>query len=138
MPELPAPTHRVRSKSAPRGRSPDSKVLRKAAEKEKHRKKTQNAKNAVFTTPPPKPRIESPGVSGPKALKRRISFSNKDKIHDIEAENPAPEMKQEEADKIFAAMKDHNLGIPGLGEIVNQLGFGIANEIGFEYVLWDN
>lgn len=85
------PTHRVRSKSAPRGKSPDPKALLKAA------------KSSNSGTPPPM-------VSGKKERKvrRRLSFGS-NTIHTIQAENnvkPRTTMKDREADDIIAHMKE--------------------------------
>ena len=100
-----APTHRHRSKSAPRGRSPDPKSLRKAAEKAK---KTKGKDEASFTTPPPKSRTCSPAGSSTSKqdVKRRISFGP-GSVHSIRAENQRKkDMDVNEADAILAAMQD--------------------------------
>ena len=105
MPAAP-PTHRRRSKSAPRGRSPDPKALRKAA---KHAKKDKGkTKDEAFVTPPPKGRTSSPaGSSSSKTdVKRKISFGPTS-VHKIRAENPPQkDMDVSEADAILAAMQD--------------------------------
>ena len=109
----PPPTHRVRSKSAPRGRSPDPKALKKAAAKHRSNQK-KVAPDAAFVTPPPKPRVGSPGASDSSRSKgpvpqRKISFGE-NSVHSIEAENPPPkDMAVKDADKIFEALKDSRL-----------------------------
>ena len=113
---LPAPTHRHRSKSAVRGRSPDPKALKKANEKAKKQRKQDKKMKEVadaFVTPPPKVRNQSPGAPSttPKTeVKRKISFAKENTVVPIEAENPAPskEMGSQEADKILNDMKNTN------------------------------
>ena len=107
MAKLPAPTHRHRSKSAVRGRSPDPKAIKRAA-KEAKKAAAAKAPSNPYETPPPKPRVQSPGTSGPKGVARKVSFTDKDSVHDIKAENEGPnkDMKLKDADKIFAAIKD--------------------------------
>lgn len=117
---LPQPTHRHRSKSAVRGRSPDPKSLKKAAARARKEKEA-----AAFITPPPKRKNRSPGASGSSGAKsskpdpRRISFSGKNTVHPIEAENQPPkEISPDEADEILQMLKtkdpikgNNNLGI---------------------------
>lgn len=98
------PTHRHRSKSAPRvrGKSPDAKGLKKAAA-------------AAVKTPSPKgSKDSSAGSSGVKAKgpKRKLSFGEA-VTYDILAENPAgtnkpggDDMVKEKADQVWAAMKE--------------------------------
>lgn len=89
---LAPPTHRHRGKSAPRGKSPDPKGLRKAA--------------AALETPPPKTSKGSSG-SGAKTkdpVKRRISFGEVTE-HRIKAENGAGPYKPGESGKADAIWK---------------------------------
>ena len=98
-----APTHRVRGKSAPRGRSPNPKELKKAAK--------------GLTTPPPntkKRQAESSGSS--KGVARQLSFGKSSTV-DIVAENPAgphkagdSSMNLAKADKIFDTISKEPLG----------------------------
>jgi len=101
-------THRVRSKSAPRGRSPDPRALKKAAARAKSAKSGE-ADTAAFVTPPPRrTKRESPSSSKPKEV-RRISFGNNSE-HQIKAENDPPkDMKLDEANAILKAIKDPEL-----------------------------
>ena len=105
MPDSAPPTHRHRSKSAPRGRSPDPKALRRAAEKAK---KTKGKKDEALVTPPPKTRNSSPtrSSSSSKEVRKKITFGP-NSVHEIAAENkPQKEMDVSEADAILAAMQD--------------------------------
>ena len=114
MPTPAPPTHRVRSKSAPRGRSPDPKALKKAAARAKTAKKGGAKEDPNFVTPPPKARNHSPGeASGSKAPRRRISFGE-NSVHPIAAENPPPakEMEVKEADKIIGKILAANAEDP--------------------------
>ena len=92
---------RHRSKSAPRGRSPDPKVLKKAAK----------ATKESLVTPPPRPKKEKTSSSEKvtPVTPRRISFGANTE-HQIVAENPAPtgrrEMNIERADEILKGLKD--------------------------------
>lgn len=94
------PTHRVRGKSAPRGRSPDPKALKKAA--------AAAAKQDAFVTPPPKAskRDRSSSASKTDAVPRKLTFG-KNQEFEILAENRAPteEMKAKKADKIYETLK---------------------------------
>lgn len=111
---MPAPTHRIRSKSTPRGRSPNPKMLKEAHKKQKAQSRSAGKKprkaDAAFVTPPPKVKKPSPSVSSATssaskpAAPRKISFGGV-KETEIEAENQAP-MEASEADKIFSAIKD--------------------------------
>ena len=119
----PPPTHRVRSKSAPRGRSPDPKSVKKAAAK--NRSAHKKVADAALVTPPPKPRVGSPGARSSDSSRskgpcpKRISFGA-NSVHDIDAENPPPkDMAVKEADKIFASMKDSQLWHLFLMNMVN-------------------
>lgn len=113
MPPAPVVSHRHRSKSAPRGVSPDSKALRKAAETKSNATKKVLKDVDVYKTPPPRTSKRS-GSSASKESKdstrKRISFGDV-KIQDIEAENPRPKskvkaMNAKEADEIFESLKD--------------------------------
>lgn len=103
------PNYRIRSKSAPRGRSPDPRSLKKAAARAKSAKSAGEAGTAAFVTPPPRrTKRESPSSSKPKEV-RRISFGNNSE-HQIKAENDLPkDMKLEEANAILKAIKDPEL-----------------------------
>lgn len=108
---MPAPTHRLRSKSAPRGRSPDPRSLKRAAEKSKAKSKEATGSTG-FVTPPPKVKGGSPAssstsrVSAPKQIARKISFGGNVE-YPIRAENDAPKsMEIAQADAILNAIKD--------------------------------
>ena len=96
------PKVRIRNKSAPRGRSPNPKDLKKAKE----------AVTKGLVTPPPagkKRRAESTGSGSSKEVARQLSFG-KDSVHHIEAENkagssPYGDMKKEQVDKVWAALE---------------------------------
>ena len=78
--------------------------MKKAAAKARKEKEA-----AAFITPPPKRKNRSPGASGSSACKvepRKISFSGKNSVHPIEAENKPPkEISTEEADEILQTLK---------------------------------
>lgn len=94
-----APAHRVRGKSAPRGRSPNPKDLKRAEKK---------VKGTGLITPPPKLRAPTPSSTTPTTT-RKLSFSDETKVHEIEAENSRKgkrqPMKSEHADAIFNKLK---------------------------------
>ena len=96
------PTHRHRSKSAPRarGKSPDPKALKLSAKSEAQQ---------GLVTPPPKRRSRS---SSPKevAAKRAISFGE-NKVHAIQAENKGPsDMKKAKATAIVKNLREELAG----------------------------
>ena len=97
-----APSHRARGKSAPRGKSPDPKALKKAL------KVQQKSKGGLVT--PNKPSSNSSRSSTPVTPKK-LSFAERSSIHHIQAENPPGKgfedetMKGEKADAIIAAMR---------------------------------
>ena len=96
-----APTHRHRSKSAPRGRSPDPRALRKAA-------KSIKDKSSGYVTPPPNSSKDdrSSGSKKSDPVRRKISFGE-NKVHHIEAENISPaDMSSKRAAKIISSLKD--------------------------------
>lgn len=105
-----APTHRHRSKSAPRGRSPNPKQLKKVAK--------------GLVTPPPKQSKADSSRSGsekkPKAkLNRRLSFGP-GSTTEIMAENPPGNspyggMKLSKATEILEALKKEQLGWETMG-----------------------
>ena len=96
-----APSHRVRGKSAPRGKSPDPKALKKAL------KVQQKSKSGLVT--PSKSSSHSSRSSTPVAPKK-LTFGEV-KVHQIKAENKPGKgfedetMKGEKADAIIAAMR---------------------------------
>lgn len=92
--DVPAvPQFRRRSKSAPRGRSPAPKELKKAKAKVE----------AGYVTPSPRRRDES---SGSRSSCRRISFSATDTVTPIVAENASGKnMSDEKATEILAALQ---------------------------------
>ena len=102
------PTHRVRGKSAPRGRSPDPKSLKKAAKAAKERERRSKKEHVGLVTPPPKTKTtpSSSQSSAPKeSCRKRISFGP-DTVHEIDPENKTnKDMKIEEADQILASLK---------------------------------
>ena len=108
-----AVTHRHRSKSAPRGRSPNGKALQKAAKKQT---RDGSASDPYIT--PPNRSTKRPGSSEPKVMNpRKISFG-RNTVHPIEAENPSKELGITEAEEILKTLnKDlfqfvpHNLGL---------------------------
>lgn len=92
---LEAPTRRIRSKSAPRGRSPNPKMLKQAAK--------ASASGGAYVTPPPKQAAVVSPTSGGEKVRRSITFGA-NSVHPIKAENQRP-MNLAEADKILGAMK---------------------------------
>lgn len=108
-----APTRRHRSKSAPRGVSPDPKALRKASEKKAQPRRLQDVD--LYTTPPPRTSKRSTSTGSKDSVRQRISFGE-NTIHDIEAENKSKQpskgkvksMGDKEAEKIFEALKDQS------------------------------
>ena len=114
-----APTHRHRSKSAPRGRSPDPKSLKKAATKAKQ--------NDAYTTPPPRKTSKESSSSNLK-VRRAITFKDEDRIHEIEAENKGPGLKK--ADEILKQLKDL------WGIIFWELPVESLKQFRFQYVCW--
>ena len=100
-----APTHRHRSKSAPRGRSPNPKHLKKVAKE--------------LVTPPPKHAKADPSESGEKKPKekkvsRKLSFGPTT-LTEIQAENSAGSapyggMKLSKATEILEALKKEQPG----------------------------
>ncbi|CAK9117887.1 unnamed protein product [Durusdinium trenchii] len=110
-----APTRRHRSKSAPRGVSPDPKALRKASEKKAQPRRLQDVD--LYTTPPPRTSKRSTSTGSKDSVRQRISFGE-NTIHDIEAENKSKQpskgkvksMGDKEAEKIFEALKDQSYG----------------------------
>ena len=113
-----APTHRLRSKSRPRGKSPDPKMLKKMHKKMKGGGTTtagdKRPSDGDYVTAPPKVKKPTP-ASGSKqsdnsdknsSLRRHISFGDVTETK-IEAENaPGKSMDSKEADDILAAIKD--------------------------------
>ena len=106
-----APTHRHRSKSAPRGRSPNPKQLKKVAK--------------GMVTPPPKPSKVDPSQSGSekkpkeKKINRKLSFGP-NSTTEIRAENPPGNspyggMKLSKATEIVEALKKEILGWETMG-----------------------
>lgn len=103
---LVAPTHRHRSKSAPRARSPNPKELKRAAKLAK-----QQAKQALVT-PPPKTKVkEDANRSGStKPVRRKLSYGGVTTTS-IVAENvagphkPGDDMKPKEVEKIMDKLK---------------------------------
>ena len=114
-----APTHRHRSKSAPRGRSPDPKSLKKAATKAKQ--------NDAYTTPPPRKTSKESSSSNLK-VRRAITFKDEERIHEIEAENKGPGLKK--ADEILKQLKDL------WGIIFWELPDESLKQFRFQYVCW--
>lgn len=102
MVAMPEPVlRRHRSKSAPRGRSPDPKSLKKAA---------KEARRAGLVTPPPRPvkeKSSSDVKSRGRVTPHRISFGENTE-HPIVAENrpPTKEMNIKQADAILQQLKD--------------------------------
>lgn len=87
-----APTHRHRSKSAPRGRSPNPKSLKKA------RKASAEARTSGYVTPPPRRKPEASPVDSSQSkdsLRKSISFGKNTTFH-IQAENPGNNKKVQE------------------------------------------
>ena len=89
---------RHRGKSAPRGRSPDPKALKKAA-------KEKNGKGDPFVTPPPRTAKSKDKQSSSDSTRRGLTFG-KNTIFDIRAENKAPEPNLRQADAILDGLKD--------------------------------
>lgn len=92
-----APRTRHRSKSAPRGRSPAPKALKKAS------------KAAGLVTPPPRPTRGGSGSSKEESsARRKISFKEAPKVTPIIAEYKAggSNISEKEADEVFQAIKD--------------------------------
>ena len=101
-----APTHRHRSKSAPRGRSPNPKQLKKVAK-------------GLVTPPPKQSKADSSRSGSEKKPKRRLSFGP-GSTTEIMAENPpgnSPygEMKLSKATEILEALKKEQLGWETMG-----------------------
>ncbi|CAK9065972.1 Midasin (Dynein-related AAA-ATPase MDN1) (MIDAS-containing protein) [Durusdinium trenchii] len=91
-----APRTRHRSKSAPRGRSPAPKALKKAS------------KAAGLVTPPPRPTRGGSGSSKEESsARRKISFKEAPKVTPIIAEYKAggSNISEKEADEVFQAIK---------------------------------
>ena len=101
-----APTHRHRSKSAPRGKSPDPKALKKAAKEAKKGKENKDQAPGSLVTPPPKVRNSSPERSAPQKepAQRRLTWGT-NSVHDIVAEG-GKGMDEREANEILKNMKD--------------------------------
>ncbi|CAK9088364.1 Midasin (Dynein-related AAA-ATPase MDN1) (MIDAS-containing protein) [Durusdinium trenchii] len=95
MPDV--PPCRVRGKSAPRGRSPNAKALKKAA-------KANRRDGSGYVTPPPRPKKRDTS-SDVDSCRQKISFG-KNSVFNIEPENKAPDLK--EADAILNQLKDTN------------------------------
>ena len=101
-----APTHRHRSKSAPRGRSPDPKALKKAAkEAKKEKTKEKSPAPGSLVTPPPKVKVCSPPTAPKKDPTQRKLSWGKNTVHDVDTEHKKP-MNAKEADAILADMKE--------------------------------
>lgn len=92
------PTRRHRSKSAPRGKSPDPKILKKAA---------KESKATGLVTPPPKAKADASSSSSRKSTKRVLFGATT--VTPIMAENaPGDHKPGEEAldkDKIIEKLK---------------------------------
>lgn len=119
-PTYPAPTHRHRSKSAPRavrGRSPNPKELKKAAKEAKAAKaaktRSAEAEESSFVTPPPRSKVDR-STSSSKQVKKKLKFGGVTTT-DIVAENKAGDsdyptknegkMDSGKANKIVAMLK---------------------------------
>lgn len=115
-PTYPAPTHRHRSKSAPRavrGRSPNPKELKKAAKAAKAAKaKPTKAKadDSAFVTPPARSKVDRSSSSS-KQVKKKLKFGEVTTT-DIVAENrpgdsdyPTKTMDSGKANKIVDKLK---------------------------------
>ena len=86
------PTHRLLRKSAPRGKSPDPKALKKAS---------------LVTPPPNASKVSSRSSSATKSdsCKKQLSFGD-DSVHPIQAENPpGAKVKSTTTDEILSALK---------------------------------
>ena len=85
---------RHRGKSAPRGRSPNAKALKKASKQ-----------GEAYVTPPPRVKKASPRCKSVEKdhVRQRISFGE-NRVHDIVPENKAPDLR--EAESILLALKD--------------------------------
>lgn len=107
---MPAPTHRIRSKSAPRGRSPDPRALKKAAARAKASSKAAAKGDPSYVTPPPRNKKGSPASSSRgdknKQLARKISFGNNTEHKILAEHDPPKDMKLSEADEILKSIKD--------------------------------
>ena len=108
-------SHRIRGKSAPRGRSPHPKELKKAAkgaaaQRSKSKGKEGKTKKDGFVTPPTKSSARS---TSSESKPRRLSFGE-NSVHAIQAENQPgkkttykdlKDMKSSEADAIINGLK---------------------------------
>ena len=107
-----APRYRHRSKSAPRGRSPDPKTLKKEVKSRKEKGKPATARDP-YVTPPTKRTsrsVESSAESKIKAFRPTKLTFGRNSVHEIEAQHPRGkkpgEMALCEADDILNALKD--------------------------------
>ncbi|CAK8991311.1 unnamed protein product [Durusdinium trenchii] len=85
-----APRYRHRSKSAPRGRSPDPKTLKKEVKSRKEKGKPATARDP-YVTPPTKRTsrsVESSAESKIKAFRPTKLTFGRNSVHEIEAQHP--------------------------------------------------
>lgn len=118
------PNLRIRGKSAPRGRSPHPKDLKRAAKAAKHRPRSSTGKGKkdgkegkeVFVTPPVKSTARS--VSSESKPRRKLSFGE-NSVHSIDAENKPGkktfkednDMKSSKAAEIISGLRKELVGL---------------------------
>lgn len=119
-------SHRIRGKSAPRGRSPNPKELKRVAKATKHRSKSSRSGKegkegkegrGGYVTPPVKPSARSVS-SGSTTKPRKLSFGQ-NSVHEIDAENEPGkkgfkedvDMKSSKAEAIIQSMKKELVGL---------------------------